>query len=202
MRDIVDRSACSASRHGSVNDYRRGCRCPDACEARRLYVKRIKVGRALPGYVSSVGTGRRVRALAALGWSAADVGQHLGLHRNTIAQLGNDRRATILRSTAARIAAVYDELQGTPGPSVRARNFARKAGWPPPHLWDDIDDPDARPVDDAPVSMGKYRVDLDEIDFLMSQGYPLAKAAERCGVREDSVRTAMRRREQRQDAAA
>jgi cobalamin biosynthesis protein CbiG len=46
---------------------------------------------------------------------------------------------------AVRMAALYDELSATPGPSEVAARHARERGWAPPLAWDDIDDPEDRP---------------------------------------------------------
>lgn len=98
---------------------------------------------------------RRLQALVANGWSVAKLADRLGMIRTNLGRIvascnpitvGVDRRISVL----------YSELWDTPPPqgkledrgaATKARNLARKKGWPPPMWWDDerIDDP--RPTD-------------------------------------------------------
>lgn len=100
-----------------------------------------------PMTIDSTGVRRRLQALTAVGWRYGDVGQRLGVHTSLVGRLAITDRP-VLRDTAAAIAAVYDELSMTPGPSRRNRALALNRGWAPPLAWDDesIDDPSARPL--------------------------------------------------------
>lgn len=109
------------------------------------------------------GTTRRLRALATLGWPNTDLGDRLGVTRVQISWWRTGRYRDVHQSTADRIAAVYDELRETPGPSSRTRVHARRAGWATPHQWRgrDIDDPAAQPRTPRrrlPLSQGKADV--------------------------------------------
>ncbi len=140
-------SVCEASvrRHDTNSAYRQGCRCPAAREAWRLYYKRRRHGRQPALVVSSLGTARRLQALAAIGWSVIALADQLGYHRSGVANLQVRRRAQILRSTADRVAEVYERLSMTLGPAdVRTRKRAARLGWAPPLAWDDIDSPTGR----------------------------------------------------------
>ena len=96
--------------------------------------------------VCAVGARRRIRALQAMGWPLHEIARRIGWATNNLGTLVAGGRACNADS-ARKIAAVYDELCMTPGPSQRARYWALRKGWAPPLAWDDltIDDPDAVP---------------------------------------------------------
>lgn len=98
-----------------------------------------------PLLVDATGTTRRLRALAAVGWSNSELGKRAGVDHSTVCQWANSRRVRV--ATAATVRRLYEELSMTPGPSTKVRQLAAKRGWPPPLAWDDdrIDDPAARP---------------------------------------------------------
>lgn len=119
--------------------------------------------------VTAQGVVRRLRALAAMGWSNAVIATESGLNVDTIKawRRGEFSDPSIV---ADRVAAVYDALSmRTPKPvgrfergavsQVRAR--AARNHWPSPLAWDDIDDPDALPDlgDDAPPDVDLVLVD-------------------------------------------
>lgn len=181
----IDRSGCSARRHGTAVAYDAyKCRCPDAREAHRIYRKRIRHGRITPGPVSTIGSSRRLQALSAIGWTLDDLVPHCGLTRDTLRRIRSRIQTQMYRSTAARIRELYDELSGTVGPSQIARDRARAAGWAPPLAWDDdtIDDPDAQPDlgERPPKQQG---IDLDEVAHLEAGGVSLHEIAKRLNVK-------------------
>lgn len=94
-------------------------------------------------YIPAAGTHRRLMALNAMGWSSREVSRRLGHEQKWAARVMQSKRVS--RKTAADVAAIYDELSMTPGPSGWAAARARKAGAVPPLGWDDahIDDPSA-----------------------------------------------------------
>ena len=144
----LDRSRCTASRHGTMSAYTRaGCRCADAREAKRLYVKRQRVGRPEIRRVDATGARRRIRALMALGHTMTVIGRTAGITPDCVSQVANQRR-WLAPATHAKIVAAYDRLSMVVGGSPRIRRYARDRGWPPPLAWEDgtIDDPAARPV--------------------------------------------------------
>lgn len=158
-------------RHGTYTGYNYyGCRC-DACgTAHFRYMKQIR----LPGHksrlVDATGTKRRIRALAAIGWTFAQIGTHAGYTtKGGIKELTH--RDRVNRAQAERVREVYDKLSMTPGPSPHARDRARHAGWPPPLAWDDstIDDPAAEPDMGAPDD-GRVTVPVDDIEHLIYYG--------------------------------
>lgn len=95
--------------------------------------------------VDSVGTGRRIRALMAIGWNAQSIAAH-GPWATGDALLEMAKRDRIHIDNRDAIARIYDQLCMTPGPSPDTRRRALRNGWPPPLAWDDnIDDPHAVP---------------------------------------------------------
>lgn len=142
-------------RHGTRSAYRaHDCRCTlcrvanaEYAKARRYGVKAVRdVG------VDPTGTVRRLRALAAVGWSWGVIAEKVGLYPEHVCRLAHAGVSKVHRTTAVNIRALYDEpwrQEPTGANAVRSRNIARKRGWAPPMAWDDdrIDDPDAQPSD-------------------------------------------------------
>ena len=189
---------CEADRHGDHNAYRRGCRCPEAREDRRLYYKRWHEGRNKPGMLPAAGTIRRLQALSAIGWGPAQIAERLGMTTINVQQIRRGRNDTVTRQQHERIEAVYNELQGTAGPSLATRASAERAGWAPPLAWNDsaIDDPAAQPrgVGAAPTT---GRVDLGEVEHLASFGVSRQEIAQRMNVRLESIERAEMRAQAR-----
>ena len=195
---VTDRTSCTASHHGTEGAYRHGCRCSDAREDVRLKNKRRREGRHKPGVVDATGTSRRIQALAALGWSNTALAEHAGCGRSFVKDLRHPRHGeTVLRATAERWARIYNELSATPGPDHRARGWAAKQGFAPPLLWEgvNIDDPTAKPVEDAPVK--GPRVDLGEVEHLRRGGLSQEEIARRLGVQAESIDRAEARARER-----
>lgn len=140
--------------------------------------------RGLPArrYTGAIGTQRRVRAAACMGWSSIDVAARLGVAKQELARY-TERR--IECGNAARIADLYDSLSMRVGPSVQARAYATQRGWAPPLAWDDdtIDDPDATPN----IGVKDAGIDLGEVEWLARQGYSDDAIAERLQVTPGAV---------------
>ncbi|WP_405794062.1 hypothetical protein [Streptomyces sp. NBC_01506] len=109
----------------------------------------------VPGQVDATGTGRRVQALAAIGWPMRRLGPHLGVHPACVGRLAGQQ--FVYRSTARTVAEAYDRLQHqvpeehgvSLATAVRTRKWAERMGWPNPVWWDDmghIDDPTFDPT--------------------------------------------------------
>jgi hypothetical protein len=119
--------------------------CTPCIHARMVAAKRRRLYGS--SKVPALGSQRRIQALQALGWSRLVIANRLGYtHNGAISYLM--RAETMLPDTAARIAAVYDELSMTvptgAGPA-RARTWAKRLGFVPPLAWDAIDDPNETP---------------------------------------------------------
>lgn len=149
-------------RCGTVAGYLGGCRCA-SCKAARA--RRSKFDRCTPNkMVAGIGTARRLRALAALGYDWQTQADELGVSRDQVRQWATNTGRTT-RTTAARVTAFYDRLSMVPPRTdtiarrcnvSRARNRAQAAGWAVPLAWDEgtIDDPTAEPVGRSTSSNG------------------------------------------------
>lgn len=131
---------------GHTQHYRDGEKsCPTCLEAHR---KAQIIRRLYPHKTSALGTQRRIQALQALGHSRQRIAEEMGY--GDLGALTRVMRCdTILIRTAKRAAEAYDRLsmvvpQG--GGPERARTWARRHGFAPPLAWDNIDDPDERPM--------------------------------------------------------
>lgn len=167
----LHRGICGACRRHRCTKHQPGaracyahdnCRCDPCCGASFIYDKRRRLG--LTGQtVDAEPTKRRIRAMLRIGWRAEDIAK---AGRWTTAQsvLEMLDKARLNSRSVARIAAVYERLEGTAGPSDMGRRRAEKKGWPPPLAWDDgtgphgIDNPQATPY---PTSRG--RRDVSEV---------------------------------------
>lgn len=182
--------------HGTWARYQRGCRQACCTDAARNYQKArvIDAHRGKPRTVPSLGTRRRIEALACLGWSGYDVASRLGHGREWIRQVVLCDR--IHRRTADRIAAVYEELCMTLPPTEthiqramvnRTKNRAARHGYAPPLAWDDPD------TDDAPrgIRTTNRRDLLTEWAELEAAGESIDQAALRLGVKPGAIERAV-----------
>lgn len=103
------------------------------------------------GTVPSIGSVRRVQALAMLGWTYADIANRGpdSLQRATIARFMCGPKFVRVE-TRDSIRAVYDELSMTVPPPSRdastARRRAQQKGWAPALSWSNIDDATETPT--------------------------------------------------------
>ena len=95
-------------------------------------------------FIDSLGTARRLQALAWCGWTNAEIAKRAGLWQNTLSDLRAHRYPSVYASTAVTIANIYEELSLLDGGDELSRRKAIRMGWAPPMAWDDID-LDARP---------------------------------------------------------
>lgn len=182
---------CTAGKHGDHNAYMvDDCRCPEARESYRLYRKQLREDRRPAALVDKTGTVRRLQALAAIGWSPHDLAERLDCRYTQVQQLRGSERPRVQRQIAEKVAAIYEELQGTPGGNEKARAWAEKLGWAAPLAWDDdaIDNPAAQPERDEPVQ--QRGVDLAEVRFLESCRESREQIAKQLGVRLESIERA------------
>lgn len=113
-------------------------------------------------HVDGTGSARRLQALVAIGWPQAHLGARLGVTPSNMTRpvYGGGQ---VTAGLARRVAALFDELQLTPGPSGRARLRAERNGWVAPLAWDEdtIDDPTAEPIVDADEDVDHDPVAVD-----------------------------------------
>ena len=184
----------STGGHGTYARYKHGCHC-DPCRAaqrRRQKETRLKALRGQPIWVPRIGTTRRVRALARIGWASTAVGERLGISGSAITDVTTARNPMMLAETAMRIRAVYEDLCMTIGPSSGARRFATRKGWPPPLAWDDgtIDDPDATPF----IGTSSEYVHADDLEDLIRWGGTYKSIEARLGIGHDGIYHRVRNR--------
>lgn len=191
------------------------CRDAQAAWQRQYEIRRYVTG---PMLIDSTGTARRLRALCAMGWRLSDIGDRLGVSGRNMHRPLN--QAKVHRATAAKVAALYDELSMTLGPSERSRYLARHAGWPPPLAWwdENIDDPKARPVrgwrmpqvmDDAAIQRAMRGEDIhlrpveraEAVRRMTQRGLSAAQIADRLRIDKRSV-VRIRNDHRDQEAAA
>jgi hypothetical protein len=182
-------------RHGQERGYfahrAAGEKACDRCVRARMRAEKARLLiRAAGGTLTydAYGCHRRLQALMALGWSMRELDRRAGRGpkwmRNVLAQ------PTVYSATHERVCELYEELCMTipvarsrqeQAGITRAKNIARRNGWPPPLAWDDIDN-DPAPVDATP--RGNYAREelLDEYDRLLTDGEIPEIAARRLGV--------------------
>lgn len=135
------------------------------------------------GHVSPLGARRRLQALHALGYSWSRISQEIGGY-----SLGGIKRLVAGDSPAIEaqhdqlVRALYDRLSmklpvaANPHEAsgiARARNTAKRNGWPPPLAWDDPDDPTEQPTTVA----GRRGVDDAVVERILSGDFTLAATA-------------------------
>lgn len=132
----------------SLYSYMRGCGCSGCREANRLSFKRWEKAKVLgvPLSYPSVGARRRIWALLWLGYPLGEISRRTGVHRDSLRRIRDENPPTIYRRTHLALKKLLDEVWDTPCPptvtrSDKTRRDARKAGYPPPLAWEDIDDP-------------------------------------------------------------
>lgn len=139
-------------RHGKNAGYLAGC--SEACcrTAHADYRRALRSNWYLMGverlYVDVTGTVRRIRALQAMGWRYVDLDRALGRapsHGGATWSHNLMHQQRIHVANAQLVAALYERLSMTPGPSDVARRRALRKGYHPPLAWNDIDDPNERP---------------------------------------------------------
>lgn len=178
------RTGCHLHFHDTDSAYSKGCRCPAARDAQRISKKRRRENRSAPKLIPALPTVRRLQALAALGWSLSEVAVRLDVSDKTISNLRAGAWTNVYPATARRVSALYDELQGTPGPSLSTRIRATKRGWAPPLAWNDISR-DAHPVVTGLTDRCARRVEL--IQEMHDLGRSAFEIAARLNVRPDSL---------------
>lgn len=104
-------------------------------------------------FVSPIGTGRRLGALAHEGYPIRWLVQHIGVAHNNLLRVYRWQAKSVYASTAERVAQAYDKFETrkpeefgiTLNVSRVSQHYARKHGHAPPMAWDPdtIDDPSA-----------------------------------------------------------
>lgn len=129
-----------------------------------------------------LGSVRRLKALAAVGWTLRGLSAELGVDHHGVARIVAGRRATTAQLDRA-VRELYDRLYATDGPSRHAAARAKRLGWAPPQAWAsdaDLDSPLAGPARPAPPcrTLGaRRRTEVDrEIVRRLCGGEPAGRA--------------------------
>lgn len=148
------------------------------------------------GWVPSVGTSRRLRALTVMGWSMRSLSERCDLHESTLAALRDPKHRTTRPKFAVVVARLYDELAMHQGPCRYAATRAARKGWAPPLAWDDIDDPNAEPlhmlaaesqgVDEAAV---ERRMDGDLVPITRAERWVCVERLHALGLSDRAIAT-------------
>jgi hypothetical protein len=188
--------------------------------ANRLLAISVTPANKAPGRHTDAGPSiRRLRALAANGWSPTAIAGELSICPARIARILKSANVTVATATAIRI--LYDRAGDTPPHTCTERHRhaaenawarARRQGWLPPIAWDNIES-DAEPSHAAPGRHPNGAFDIDEIAIeramngdevkingserdevirrLTDRGYPVRHIADRLHT---TARTVTRRR--------
>jgi hypothetical protein len=140
---------------------------------------------------------RRIRALQAIGWTHAEIAAAAGLSVDAIRSPVH-RGTSVYRATADGIERAYDALCMKVAPDSRNARYCRTAaarrGWAPPLAWDNIDDPDERPVRPEKVDGRKtvHRI-IEDAEWLADSDLSLSAVCERLDINRDTFRDILRR---------
>jgi hypothetical protein len=129
--------------------------------------------------IPAVGTVRRLQALNRIGWHSWELMERMGKHGRYSTQLFNAK--TVEVCTFEKVRDLYDELWNqTPPDTVggrRAKLRAERKGWPPPMMWDDIDNDEGPAV--VEVERFAERLDWDVVDDALAGHKPNLSPPER-----------------------
>ena len=139
------------------------------------------------GSFSALGSRRRLRALAALGWSLPELADRFDMPAMTLSVIRSGKTVLVHAHVAAQIRDMYDALHMTPGPSGITRRAAEKRGWHAPLAWDQIDEPNEMPRSGR-RERGAF--DLDDWMHLVRFGEDPTRAAKRFGVTANAIEKA------------
>lgn len=171
-----------------------------------------------PGMLDATGTGRRIHALAALGWPMIGLGPHIGIAPQSVRRLGVQKQ--VFPATARAVAECYEDLRHkrpedngiADWVALKTRNLAARHNWHDPQWWDDmghIDDPNFDP-DAAEKPLGRNELAAHrraEVEHLVGYGLTENDIGPRLGLAAGTVKdiiTELRRgqRRDRKQAAA
>lgn len=144
--------------------------------------------------VDAIGTVRRAQAMVAFGYPRCVIARRIGVSPANATRLFDPATLRVTAETARKVAALFDELQATPGPSQRARNDGLRNGWEPPLAWDDDEiDHFAVRLDNSPAAPEEPLNFAELYEELRYLGYTDAEIAHREGIQLDSLYQRLRR---------
>lgn len=148
-------------RHGTLAAYRSDrCRCLLCRSAHARAADAYRSGGDWrEQYVNSVGSVRRLRALAAAGVTNRQIAERIGRSPDMVTYLRRGLHQNISWHLAESISTAYDALwdkAAGDSDSRRASTLAKRLGYDLPMSWDDdsIDDPEATPALEGEAAEG------------------------------------------------
>lgn len=146
--------------HGETSGWAAGCRESCCREAIYAYNRKWNSDVAIHGdagrrRVDATGTRRRIQALRLMGWMGEEIAAESGWKSPQAVWVLLERE-TVTKRTAERISVTYKRLwdrwlagehreEAHGGVRRRSIEQAKRKGWVPGAVWDDIDDPNERP---------------------------------------------------------
>jgi hypothetical protein len=155
---------------------------------RRILAARPEASpRGAGNYTPALGTVRRLRALAADGWTARALAERCGKHKQFIIHLQNLDETSLIRAFVADyVHRLYQETAGLPPEKAGikphlakgTRNKAQAKGWLGTTWWDvdDLDDPDFAPAVEDTAAVMK-----DDVTHLLRYGVTNEEVRARTG---------------------
>ena len=164
---VGTRSGVAAILYGRTSPDPAERRPPRRRIARDLHgrIMAVTLDLAAGAIIDGTGAARRLQALVAIGWTQTEIAARLGIHPGNLTPIIHGR-SRIRVGTAAKVAALYDQLWDQPQDDTRARKYAARLGWVPPLAWDDdtIDDPAVTP--DLGTRAGRSTL-LEDLEWLL-----------------------------------
>ena len=153
----------------------------------RVTTSTMKAVAAIPMGPPDILVVRRLQALAAIGWTAAEMAALFEVSQGAIhawRARGRTPSPALLKRIETRWGAASVQPKTGHGAAC-AITHARKNGWAPPAAWDDIDDPNETPkgVPGTPPSLTKN----EDIAWLIEQGETRQAIAQRFKITEAAV---------------
>lgn len=141
-------------------------------------------------HIDNTGTRRRIEALMLAGWSQMHIAQALDVSRQRVHTYRTGSKVTA--ATARTVRDLHHQWWDKPGPEVRATNLARRRGYVPTAVWDDIDDPNETPDTGAATQPGAT---AENIAWLLRHDPEATprQLAHRLGITKDGIDRALRR---------
>ncbi|MEU8334845.1 hypothetical protein [Micromonospora tulbaghiae] len=128
------------------------------------------------GHVLAVGAARRLQALTLAGYDSDTLAAPLRALPEVVRRWRGGNLTFIAEQRHHDITALARRIDGTRGDSQRARTHAIRQGWHPLAAWDDIDNPDARPLTGLSEEPA---VDVVAVERALTGARVLLTAAER-----------------------
>lgn len=162
----------------------------------------LDITTATQGHGPIAGTTRRLQALAVLGYTLEAIRDRTGIPMMSLSYAQSGRLGSVSAQRWAIVRDLYEEIGLRQGPSRNATARALRRGWVGPLAWDDdsMDDPNVQPAparnDATHKFAGRPQADVvEDVAWLIEHDAALTsqQAADRLGMRVDSLQQALRR---------